>query len=222
MEDLGYAVLRFRHDDDWEALIVRSIPSVFGAAARRMSFAVGSLVRARGREWVVLPESGRRLPRRCARWRHRRRGRRDPPRAREGRARDARPAQRRRPRRPPLRAACSATPSASASAPAPARSAPFGHIAVEPRPYQLVPLLMALRARPGPPADRRRRRHRQDDRGAPDRPRAARPRRSVRGSPCSARRTWPSSGRRSCATSSTSRPSWSCPAPPAGSSGAAP
>ena len=70
----------------------------------------------------------------------------------------------------------------------------FGRIAVEPRPYQLVPLLMALQARPGPAADRRRRRHRQDDRGAADRPRAARPRRRS-----AARRALPAAPRRAVA-----------------------
>lgn len=29
MEDLGYIVLRFRHDEEWEALI-KTYPSVFG------------------------------------------------------------------------------------------------------------------------------------------------------------------------------------------------
>ena len=47
-----------------------------------------------------------------------------------------------------------------------------------------------------------------------DRPRAARPGRAPSGSPCSARRTSPSSGRPSCATSSTSTPSWCSPRPP--------
>ena len=117
-------------------------------------------------------------------------------------------------------AGCSATRSGSASARAPGPFRSFGQIAVEPRPYQLVPLLMALQARPGPAADRRRRRHRQDDRGGADRPRAARPGRRRSGSPCSARRTSPSSGRPSCATSSTSTPSSCSPAPHAGSSAA--
>ncbi len=112
-----------------------------------MTFAVGSLVRARGREWVVLPESDDELviirpiggtddevtgilteleditpatfdlP--------------DP--ARPGDDRSARL----------LRDALRLGFRSSAG---PFRS--FGHIAVEPRPYQLVPLLMALRLNP--------------------------------------------------------------------------
>jgi hypothetical protein len=52
----------------------------------------------------------------------------------------------------------------------------FGNIAVEPRAYQLVPLLMALK-QDRAAADRRRRRYRQDHRRGADRPRTARPRR---------------------------------------------
>ena len=59
----------------------------------------------------------------------------------------------------------------------------FGQIAVEPRSYQLVPLLMALKLDPIRLLDRRRRRHRQDDREPAGRARAARSRRDppVRG-----------------------------------------
>ena len=113
-----------------------------------MSFAVGSLVRARGREWVVLPESeadlvvvrplggtddevtgilavveNRSNPRRC----------------------------RRRIRITPAtidRLDCSETPSAWRSATARVRFDPLAGSRVDPRPYQLVPLLMALRLDP--------------------------------------------------------------------------
>ena len=135
-----------------------------------MSFAVGSLVRARGREWVVLPESDDDLLvlrplggtddeiagiLTAARGGRAGDLRTCPTRRSVGDDRSAPPAPRRAAARLPRRA--------------PARSARFGRIAVEPRPYQLVPLLMALQARPGPAADRRRRRHRQDDRGRADR-----------------------------------------------------
>ena len=89
----------------------------------------------------------------------------------------------------------------------------FGRLAFEPRPYQLVPLLMALKLDPV-------RMLISDDVGigktieAGYRARAARPRRSPSAWRCSARRTWPSNGRLSCATSSTSKPSWCCPPPP--------
>ena len=79
----------------------------------------------------------------------------------------------------------------------------FGHIAVEPRPYQLVPLLMALKLDPvrlliaddvgiGKTVEALLIARELLDRG------------DVSGSPSSARRTSPSSGRPRCATSSTS------------------
>ena len=95
----------------------------------------------------------------------------------------------------------------------------FGAIAVEPRPYQLVPLLMALRLDPV-------RLLIADDVGigktieaAPHRQGAARLRPSQ-----AARRALPAAPRRAVAgragrPSSTSTPSWSSPRPPAGSSG---
>ena len=107
--------------------------------------APGSLVTARGREWVVLPDSEPdmlvlrplggaddeiaavfpdlepvdpgHVPRR------------------RRRTTSATP-------RPP---GCCAPRCASGSGPAPGRSGPWPSIAVEPRPYQLVPLLMAMR-----------------------------------------------------------------------------
>ena len=115
---------------------------------------------------------------------------------------------------------CCATRCGSGSARAPARFARFGQISVEPRPYQLVPLLMALRQDPV-------RLLIADDVGigktieaALIAARAARPGRARSGSRCCARRTWPSNGRPSCATSSTSTPSWCSPRPHAGWSAA--
>ena len=54
MEDAGFQVIRFHHAESWDD-VVKRFPSVFGSPG--MTFTVGSLVRARGREWVVLPES---------------------------------------------------------------------------------------------------------------------------------------------------------------------
>ena len=56
--DAGWMVIRFRYDDDWNGVAAR-YPSVFGASKENLlvTYAVGSLVRARGREWVVLPDS---------------------------------------------------------------------------------------------------------------------------------------------------------------------
>src|SRR5688572_26536069 len=112
-----------------------------------MTYAVGSLVKARGREWVVLPESDEQMlllrplggtedevtgiylplePVTPAQFDL-------PDPARPGDYRSARL----------LRDALRLGFRSSAG---PFRS--FGHIAVEPRPYQLVPLLMALRQDP--------------------------------------------------------------------------
>jgi hypothetical protein len=150
-----------------------------------MPFAVGSLVKARGREWVVLPEStddllvlrplggtdaevaGVYLP-----LEHVEPARFDlPDPARVGDYRSARL----------LRDAVRLGFRSSAG---PFRS--FARLAFEPRPYQLVPLLMALKLDPGPESCST----------------AAR----SSGWPCSAHLSWPSSGRPSCATSSTLKP----------------
>ncbi len=182
-----------------------------------MSFAVGSLVKARGREWVVLPEStddflvlrplggteqemaGVYLPL-------------------EGD--DVQPAtfDLPDPTRPGDFRSCrllrDAVRLGFRSSAGPFRS--FARINVEPRPYQLVPLLMALKLDPVRLLHRRRRRHRQDDRGGPDRPRAAGPRRD----PAPGRALPAAPGRAvagaSWRASSTSRPSWCCPAPSPG------
>ena len=196
LEDAGYEVLRFHHAADWEALL-DAHRDVFGADGTKRvttsAFAVGSLVAARGREWVVLPESEPDL------LVLRPLGATDaeiagilpaleqvspatfdlPDPSKPGDARSARL----------LRDALRLGFRSSAG---PFRS--FGQIAVEPRPYQLVPLLMALRAGPGPAADRRRRRDRQDDRGGADRTRAARP-----GQRPAARRAVPAAPRRAVA-----------------------
>ena len=146
MRDLGYRVIRFGHRDDWPQLI-DTFTSVFGEG-HRMSFAAGSLVHARGREWVVLPESDDDLVM------VRPLGGTDD--EITGILTDARSGARRRRSRCPTqpisattaRPACCATPCGSGSVPAPGRSARSAKIAVEPRPYQLVPLLMALKLDP--------------------------------------------------------------------------
>ena len=185
-----------------------------------MSFAVGSLVRARGREWVVLPESDDDL------LVLRPLGGTDdeiaghPHRARDGRAGDLR--------------ACPTRPTSATSARARllrdalrlgfrSSAGPFRSLRPHRRRAAPVPARAAAdgaQARPGAPADRRRRRHRQDHRGAARSPASCSTRARSSGSPCSARRTSPSSGRPRCATSSTSTPSSSSPARPPGSSAA--
>ena len=57
--EAGYIVIRFHHKADWNA-IFRRHPDIFGSATRMSAAALskpGTLVHARGREWVVLPES---------------------------------------------------------------------------------------------------------------------------------------------------------------------
>ena len=187
------------------ATLVAANPSVVRARRRvdRSTTAtsvrtVGSLVRARGRDWVVLPDSDARLPGPAAprrrrsttspasspRLEHGRRPRTFPPPTADdlGDDRSARPAARRPAHRLPLHRR--------------ARSAPWPGIAVEPRPYQLVPLLMALRQDTV-------RLLIADDVGIGKTieagliaARAARPGRRRSGWRCSARPAWPSSGRR--------------------------
>ena len=55
MNDLGYQVIRFGHADDWQSIAARH-PAVFGLGGP-WTFSPGSLVTARGRDWVVLPDS---------------------------------------------------------------------------------------------------------------------------------------------------------------------
>ena len=98
----------------------------------------------------------------------------------------------------------------------------FGRIAVEPRPYQLVPLDDGAQARSGAHAHRRRRWHRQDHRGVPHRARAARPWRDPphgRALPPASRRTVAAGA---CWRSSTSRRSWCSRAPSNAWSGTCP
>ena len=134
VEDRGFSLLRLPYTN-----FERSEP---GAGSWR-------LVQARGREWVVLPESERRPARPAAARRHRRGDRRHLPAAgRSGRA----PATFDLPDPTDLgdyrsgRLLRDAVRLGFRSSAGPFRS--FGRIAVEPRPYQLVPLLMALKLDP--------------------------------------------------------------------------
>ena len=180
-----------------------------------MSFAVGSLVKARGREWVVLPESeGDLLMLRPL-------GGTDEEEAGIlSTLESVEPAQFDLPDPNQLgdhlscRLLRDAVRLGFRSSAGPFRS--FAKIAVEPRPYQLVPLLMALKLDPV-------RLLIADDVGIGKTIEACLVARELldRGEihrlACSARRTWPSSGSVSCATSSTSTPNWCCPAPSPGS-----
>ena len=142
-----------RHDDDWAAIAdrLRSGSSAPEGArpphdrdAATLDVAVGSLVRARGREWVVLPGTHARLPAPAApRRRHRRHRRRLPRRGRRAAPRSHRPA-------------CDDLGDAASTALLrtalrvgfPSCAGPFRSLAgisVSPRSYQYVPLLMALR-----------------------------------------------------------------------------
>ena len=177
LEELGYLVhpVRLRHASVGADLR----PVSEHLREGRMTFAVGSLVKARGREWVVLPESSRRPARRSPPRRQRRGGHRPLPAARvrqRGALRPARSGQgsRRLPigAAPPRRAA--ARRFASGRAVPLVRAHRRGATALPARPAPHGPA-----AGPGPPAHRRRRGHRQDDRGAARRARAARPRRDA-------------------------------------------
>ena len=148
--DMGFMVLRFGAKDDWEVILAK-YPHIFGVKRRNrsvvMDYSVGTMVRARGREWVVLPSADDQLlrvrplggtedevtgiylplePVEMARF--------APPDASQlGDDRSCRL----------LRNAVRLGFRSSAG---PFRS--FANIAVEPRPYQLVPLLMALKLSP--------------------------------------------------------------------------
>ena len=171
LEDLGWTVVRLRHDDDWtaHAAAVRlavTAPERPPRDARCASpeFAVGSLVRARGREWVVLPGSQpdflllQPLGGGCGG--HRRRASRT---RASSRLPSRRPASTTSATPPPP--TCCAPRCASASPVPPARSARLAGISVSPRSYQYVPLAHGPAPGRRPAAHRRRRRHRQDRRG---------------------------------------------------------
>ena len=110
------------------------------------SFATGSLVRARGREWVVLPDSEPDflVLRPLGGGEDDTAGVLPAPRSRSRPATfpppDRRRSRRRHQRRHAARRRCG-----SGSAPPLGRSAPLAGLAVEPRAYQYVPLMMALR-----------------------------------------------------------------------------
>ena len=197
---IGWTVVRVRHDDDWALSRGGIPPSSARAIGRPGSMTrkdcpehdvrLGSLVHARGREWVVLPESAddflvlRPLG-----------GGDDDtagvfPRSRRIAAGDVPAADRRRPRRRRQRR--------------PAAHRAAHRVPVHRRPVPLAgqPRRRAARlpVRPadagaapghGPAAHRRRRRHRQDHRGRADRRRAARPGRR----PPSRRAVQPRAGR---------------------------
>ena len=210
-------MIRFRHDADWVALAPQT-RAVFGARSdgqSRMDVAYAAELAGPG----PRPRMGRAAGQRpgpagaAPARRHRRRHRRGLPRAEEVPSPGSRPP-------PPedlgdphaaglLRTALRIGFRSSAG---PFRS--LAAIAVEPRPYQLVPLLMALRQHAV-------RMLISDDVGIGKTIEAGliaaellaqgeRP-----ASPCCARRRWPSSGSASCATSSASTPSWSLHPPSA-------
>ena len=146
LEDLSFTVIRFTHQDDWAAHH-RPLSQRLRRGEARMSFAVGSLVKARDREWVVLPEStddllvlrplggtedettGIYLP--LERVEPARFNLPDPTRVGDFAS---------------CRLLRDAVRLGFRSSAGPFRS--FAQLAVEPRPYQLVPLLMALKLDP--------------------------------------------------------------------------
>ena len=192
LSDAGFTVIPFRYDEDW--VCRRDQVSVRLRSAEEMTFAVGShwCMHAAGSGWSC--PSPRRPPRPAAPGRDRRRDRRNPAGTRTGRVGDLVAPRSRRSRATTAPAECCATRCASASARAPARSDRSAHIAIEPRPYQLVPLLMALKPRPRASPDCRRRRDRQDHRSGARSPASCSTAARPSASPSSARRTWPSSG----------------------------
>ncbi len=57
--EMGYIVIRFHHQADWNE-IFRRHPDIFGSATHMSTATLskpGTLIHARGREWVVLPDS---------------------------------------------------------------------------------------------------------------------------------------------------------------------
>ena len=144
----GYLVLRFHHAEDWD-LKFKSVSRRFRReAGMTMSlWSTGALVKARGREWIVLPESNEHAV-------HARPigGLDEEVTAILLGIEEITPATFDLPDadRPGDHNACrllrDAARLSTRSAAGPFRS--FARIAVEPRPYQLVPLLMAMRLDP--------------------------------------------------------------------------
>ena len=174
-----------------------------------VDYPAGSLVNARGRDWLVLPGSpeGTLLVRPLG-------GREHEttvllPEIDDFAAATFEPPTRRRPRgrRPGPAASRRARLSFRASG-GPFRS--FARLAVAPRNYQLVPLMMARRPGHHPAADRRRRRYRQDGRGGTHRRRAAGHRGRAAAGGVVLARSWPRNGRASCDTSSASTRNCCC------------
>ena len=148
MMEAGYVIIRFHHKADWNEIFT---PPGHLRSARRMSTATlskpGTLIHARGREWVVLPESSDALL--IAR----------PLGGLDEEITGILPAVE------PVQSAAFRLPTrddlgdfvsgqllreaarlSTRAAAGPFRS--FGRIAADPRPYQLVPLMMALRLDP--------------------------------------------------------------------------
>ena len=61
--EMGYIVIRFHHKADWKD-ILRQHPDIFGAVPHMSAATLsnpGTLIHARGREWIVLPDSSEEL-----------------------------------------------------------------------------------------------------------------------------------------------------------------
>ena len=158
----GWSVLRFGLRDDWAAEDRRTPRDL--REGQRVTFAPGSLVRARDREWIVLPDSTDDLLRAAPARRRRRRDRGRPRRSRGRRASHVRLARSRRRRRSPFGAPIARR--GAARVPLIGRTIPFlrshrGRASALPA----RPAAHGAATRPGPAPHRRRRRNRQDHRG---------------------------------------------------------